>query len=127
LLANPIYKDTLSLAYLGYLILAKQYWVNCSPEFKVFFDSLDQKSVLWKDIDAAIDALKLNPLKGNKIEKDRWPKKYKKEVKINNLFRYPLHNGYRLIYTLISDTKSTTSVLLEAMDHDSYEKRFGYD
>ena len=53
------------------------------------------------DIDAAIDALKLNPLKGNKIEKDRWPKKYKKEVKINNLFRYPLHNGYRLIYILV--------------------------
>lgn len=107
--------------------MARQYWVKGSPEFMAYFNSLDKRSQLWKDIDEAIGVLKINPLKGDKIEKDRWPKKYIKEHNINNLFRYPLHEGYRLIYTLVSDSQSTTSVILEAMDHPTYEKRFGYD
>jgi len=67
-----------------------------------------------------------NPLAGNKIQKNLWPKKYVKEHKINNLFRYPLVKGYRLTYTIVSDKKTTTSVILEALNHDDYDELFGY-
>jgi len=51
--------------------VAKQSWVKGTPQFMAYFNGLDKKSQLWKDINEAIDALKLNPLKGDKIEKDR--------------------------------------------------------
>lgn len=73
-----------------------------------------------------MDRLKENPLSGNKIQKHLWPKKYVKKYRITNLFRYPLVEGYRLTYTIVSDEKTTTSVVLEALDHGSYDELFGY-
>lgn len=98
----------------------------------MFFDMnrprpLDPESQLKKDIDKAMDELKINPLIGNKIEKDLWPEEYVKTHKINNLFRYPLRDGYRLTYTLVSDKKYTTSIILDALDHGEYDELFGYD
>lgn len=94
-----------------------------------FYNSLNHTNQLKKDIDEAMDGLKINPFIGDKIEKHLWPKRYKKEYAINNLFRYPLRKGYRLIYTLVSDKESTTtsSVILDAIDHGAYDKLFGYD
>lgn len=106
--------------------MVKQYFVSGSPEFMQLYNSLDQNNWLKKDIDQAMDELKINPLKGDKIEKKLWPKKYIDEHGIRNLFRYPLHEGYRLMYTLVSDNKSTTSVILNAIDHDTYDDLFGY-
>jgi hypothetical protein len=87
---------------------------------------LPKKDLLRKSIDAALDTLKDNPLAGDKVQKSLWPKKYVKQYKINNLFRYPLAEGYRLTYTIVSDKESTTSVILEALDHEEYDERFGY-
>lgn len=93
-----------------------------------FYRSLEPINELKKNIDEAMDELKINPLKGDKIEKHLWPKQYKKKYAINNLFRYPLRKGYRLIYTLVSDDKtSITSIILAAVDHGAYDKLFGYD
>jgi mRNA-degrading endonuclease RelE of RelBE toxin-antitoxin system len=73
------------------------------------YNSLSAPSPLKKSIDAALDKLKENPLSGDKIQKKLWPKKYMKEHEINNLFRYPLVDGYRLIYTIVGDKKTVTS------------------
>lgn len=90
------------------------------------YNSLSAASPLKKSIDAALDQLKENPVAGDKIQKNLWPKKYVKEHKINNLFRYPLVEGYRLIYTIVSDKKTVFSVILEALDHGEYDERFSY-
>ncbi|MGH9991977.1 MAG: hypothetical protein ACREBU_03905 [Nitrososphaera sp.] len=106
--------------------MAKKYFVSGSPEFMKLYANLAPQSQLKKDIDHAISVLKTNPLRGDKVEKRLWPKKYIKAHYINNLFRYPLHGGHRIMYTLLSDEKSTTSVILDALDHDSYDELFGY-
>lgn len=90
------------------------------------YNNLEPQGQLKKDIDQAMNVLKTNPLKGNKVEKQLWPKKYIKAYDISNLFRYPLRDGYRIMYTLLSDDKSTTSIILDALQHDSYDELFGY-
>lgn len=96
------------------------------PEFVEACASLGQNSVLKKSIDAALDKLKEDPLAGDRIQKKLWPKKYVKAYSINNLFRYGLAEGYRLTYTIIADGKIITCVVLEALDHGSYDDLFGY-
>jgi len=54
------------------------------------------------------------------------PDKYVKKHDITNLFRYQLPDGYRLVYTIMSQGKEITCVLLEVFNHKEYEKRFGY-
>lgn len=106
--------------------LPKQNHVSGTDDFLKVYDSLSNASPLRKSIDTALDKLKEDPLAGNKVQKGLWPPKYVKKYKINNLFRYPLVEGFRLTYTIVSDKKTTTSVILEALDHDEYDKLFGY-
>ena len=90
------------------------------------YNSLDRKSDLWKSLEKAKDELKVNPTKGDKIEKRLWPEKYIKKYRINNLFRYPLVKGWRLTYTIIGDDYGVVTVLLDALDHTAYNRLFGY-
>ena len=81
---------------------------------------------LYAFIDRAIDDLKKDPTSGTKIPKEIWPRVYIQKYDINNLFKYDLPNGWRLIYTIKSDEVRIISVILEWFDHNGYEKRFRY-
>jgi Txe/YoeB family toxin of Txe-Axe toxin-antitoxin module len=81
---------------------------------------------LAENLDAAIAELKKNPLCGIKIPHELWPKEYVKKYHIDNLRKYNLPDGWRLIYTLVGNEIEIISVLLEWLDHKNYEKRFGY-
>jgi len=85
-----------------------------------------KENELLKLIDRAIDDLKINPTVGIKIPKYLWPKSYVKKYDIDNLWKYDLPNGWRLIYTIKADEITILSVILEWFDHKVYEKRFGY-
>ena len=91
-----------------------------------FFNSLDKKSVNYKEINEALDLLKKDYASGDKIPRDRWPKKYVKEYQIHTLFRYKLRSGWRLVYTVSGTKYEKACTILEAFDHKEYEKRFGY-
>lgn len=78
--------------------------VRGAPDFMKFFNSLDKQTVLYKEISDALDILKKDYAKGDKIPRDRWPKKYIKEHQIHTLFRYKMRSGWRLVYT-VSGTK----------------------
>lgn len=107
--------------------LAKQNRVSGTPAFMKVYNSLPAASPLKKSIDVALDKLKQDPLAGDKIQKNLWPRKYVREHKIDNLFRYHLVEGHRLIYTIVGEKKTITSVILEALDHGEYDERFGYE
>jgi Txe/YoeB family toxin of Txe-Axe toxin-antitoxin module len=77
-------------------------------------------------IDRAIEDLKKDPLVGVAIPRDLWPKEYIKKYRINNLRKYDLPSGWRLIYTLVGNEVEIISIILEWLNHDSYERRFGY-
>ena len=85
-----------------------------------------EEQVLGKDLDFAIERLKVNPFCGVKISRKLWPKKYVSEYGITNLWKYDLPKGWRLVYTIAGDRIEIISILLEWFDHKNYEKRFGY-
>lgn len=106
--------------------MAKKFFVDGTEDFMKVFNSLDPKGRLKQNIDKAIDELKLNPAAGDRIEKRLWPKKYIRKYRINNLFRYPLVDGWRLICTIVSDDRGIVLVILDALDHTAYDRLFGY-
>ena len=100
--------------------------VRGAPDFMKFFNSLDKQSVIYKEIIEALDLLKKDYARGDKIPRDHWPKKYIKEHQIHTLFRYKLRSGWRLVYTVYGTKYEKSCTILEAFDHKKYEKRFGY-
>ena len=81
---------------------------------------------LSKFLKRAIQDLKDNPLRGIKIPSNLWPKEYIKKYRIDNLRKYDLPDGWRLIYTIRGNELEIISVLIEWFDHKNYEKRFRY-
>lgn len=91
-----------------------------------FFNLLDRQGVIYKEISEALDLLKKDYARGDKIPRDRWPKKYINEHQIHTLFRYKIRSGWRLVYTVSGTKFEKACIILEAFDHKQYEKRFGY-
>jgi len=85
-----------------------------------------EDKTLYEFIDRAIDDLEGNPFVGVRIAKRLWPKEYIQKYGINNLWKYDLPNGWRLLYTIKGDSIKVIAVILEWMDHKSYERRFNY-
>lgn len=81
---------------------------------------------LAESLRAAIQQLKHDSLCGIKIPRELWPAEYVRRYGIDNLRKYNLSDGWRLIYTLVGDEVEIISVLLEWFDHKGYAKRFGY-
>lgn len=85
-----------------------------------------EEKLLAENIDKAISQFKLNPDSGIKIPSKLWPKEYVIKYAINNLWKYNLPNGWRLIYAIASNELEVISIMLEWFKHKDYEKRFGY-
>ncbi|MBS3094237.1 hypothetical protein J4474_01090 [Candidatus Pacearchaeota archaeon] len=90
------------------------------------FDSLSEEDWLKKSIRKAIANLKENAFCGEKIRKELIPKEYIKKYNIDNLFWYPLPNGWRLVYSVLTNHVEILAVIIEYFDHKNYEKRFNY-
>ena len=98
-----------------------------SEKLEQTFESLPDSEVLKKHIKRAIEEIKENAFVGTRIPKRLFPKEYIIKYNVNNLWKYDLPNGWRLIYTLLSPSKvEIVSVILEWFNHPNYEKRFGY-
>jgi hypothetical protein len=81
---------------------------------------------LFKFLIKATDDLKRNAFCGIHMAHNFIPKEYKK-FGIDNLWKYDLPNGWRLIYTITSPDKiELITVIIEWFDHKNYEKRFNY-
>ena len=82
---------------------------------------------LLKYIERAVDDLKSDPYCGTLIPQNLIPRYYMKRFGgPENLWKYDLPNGWRLIYMIAANEVKILAVLLEWMDHKNYEKRFGY-
>ncbi|MBU1197615.1 type II toxin-antitoxin system RelE/ParE family toxin [Candidatus Micrarchaeota archaeon] len=77
-------------------------------------------------LERAIQDLKKDPFCGIQIPRRLWPKDYVRKYGINNLRKYDLPNGWRLVYTLVGNQIEIVSILLEWFKHKEYEKRFHY-
>jgi len=84
----------------------------------------DKKLYEW--INRAFDDLENNAFCGIQITKNLIPKEYIQKYGIDNLWKYDLPTGWRLIYSVAHGEVCVLSIILEWMDHKNYERRFGY-
>ena len=56
------------------------------------------------------------------------PNEYKLKYSVTNLFRVELPNFWRMLYTLIDGETEIEIIafVLDLIDHDQYDKKFGY-
>lgn len=91
------------------------------------FYSLSEEDWLKKALRKAIDDLKENVFAGENIPKRLIPKEYVKKYQVDNLWWFPLPNGWRLIYSILTPSNvEILAVVLEYFNHKNYAKRFGY-
>ena len=80
-----------------------------------------------RQLEKSFDNLKENAFSGIQIPKKLIPKEYIKRFgKLTNLWKYNLPDAWRLIYTVKNNKVEILSVILEWMDHKTYERRFKY-
>jgi len=95
--------------------------------FVPFYKSLDPNHKLYKSITETIDIIRKDPTRGDHVEHNKIPSFYIKKYKIKTLFRIELVSFWRLMYSIHTFENLGTGVLvLEALDHKQYNKRFGY-
>jgi mRNA-degrading endonuclease RelE of RelBE toxin-antitoxin system len=95
-------------------------------EFRKFFSQLHENEPRKKELLDTIKILQENYLRGNNMPHNLWPQIYVKKYGMTNLWRFPLHSGWRLIYTIKGKDGEFIICIIEALSHHEYEKRFGY-
>lgn len=77
---------------------------------------------LLRSIEQKKELVKANPFYGDNIEKKKIPKCYN----VQNLWRVELIGYWRMLYTIKGDQIEIICFVLEILDHDDYNKKFGY-
>lgn len=100
------------------------------PSLKKAFEDLEKGKYedrqLASFLKRAIEDLKQNPLCGIRVPSRQWPKEYIQKYGINNLRKYDLPNGWRLLYTIRGNEIEIISILIEWVSHKDYERKFKY-
>lgn len=76
-----------------------------------------------KSIRTKIEFIRANPFYGDSISKKLIPKEYNAK----NLWRVELTNFWRMLYTIKGDQIEIVCFILDIMDHQKYNKKFGYE
>ena len=98
-----------------------------SDELEDNYNSLSEDDFVKKSIVKAVKDLKSNAFAGIHVPKRLIPKEYIKKYGINNLWKYDMPKGWRLLYTITSENEvELISAILEWFDHKGYERRFKY-
>src|SRR3989344_6208921 len=101
--------------------------VFVSDELEKDFNELKDDDPIKKGMIRAIKDLKENSFCGIQIPKRLFPKEYIKKYGINNLWKYDLPNGWRLLYTVTPENEvELISAILEWFAHKEYERKFSY-
>ena len=101
--------------------------VFISDELEDSFNSLPEDDFVKKSIIRAIRDLRQNAFAGIQVPKRLIPKEYIRKYGINNLWKYDLPRGWRLLYTVTSENEvELISAILEWFDHKDYERKFRY-
>ena len=81
---------------------------------------------LYKWINRALDDLEKNAFCGIQVQKKIIPKTYRDKYDIDNLWKYDLPEGWRLIYSITNRKICVLTIILEWLNHKDYERRFKY-
>ena len=81
---------------------------------------------LLKSIKQKSEFLKANPFYGDNIPKKLIPEEYILKYNAKNLWRVELTNYWRMLYTIKGDQIEIVCFVLDIIDHEKYNKKFGY-
>jgi mRNA-degrading endonuclease RelE of RelBE toxin-antitoxin system len=87
-------------------------------------DSAERELFKW--LTRAFSDLEENAFCGIQIQKRLIPKSYLRKYRVDNLWKYDLPKGWRLLYSVRGDEIIVISIILEWLPHKEYERRFGY-
>jgi len=91
------------------------------------FNSLKRDDHIKKSMIRAIHDLRQNAFAGIQVPKRLIPKEYVRKYKLNNLWKYDLPKGWRLLYTITADNEvELISAILEWFNHKEYGRRMKY-
>ena len=95
-------------------------------KLKKQFEKISDEN-LTKQLRKAFQNLKQNAFCGIQIPKRLIPKEYAQRCgPLTNLWKYNLPDAWRLIYTVQDNKISVLSVILDWIDHKTYERKFKY-
>ncbi len=108
-------------------LIRKSRVVFAEDKLQKEFDNLTEKDQLKIQIKKAIINLQSNAFCGIQIPKRLIPETYFKRYKIENLWKYDLPDGWRIVYSVMPQNRiEILSVILEWFNHKDYERRFHY-
>ena len=81
---------------------------------------------LFNAINRIFDVIVNNPFYGENAKKDLIPKEYRQKYDADNIFIVDLPDYWRMIYTLESDEIEIIAFVLDIIDHNEYNKKFGF-
>ncbi len=81
---------------------------------------------LLSSVNNALKNIKANPFYGDLIPRRYISKSTVQRYGTDKVFRVELVGYWRLLYTVIGDEARIMAFILEYMDHDKYNKIFGY-
>ena len=101
--------------------------VFANDKLEKSFNNLLENDEIKIYLRRAIAQIKINAYCGTQLQKRLIPLEYIKKYGVNNLWKYDLPDGWRLIYSLFPQNKvEILSVVIEWFNHKDYEKRFNY-
>jgi len=92
-----------------------------NEKIKKTYEELEE-GPLKKQLERALYDIKENPFCGIQVPKRLIPKKYN----TNNVWKYNLPGAWRLIYSILGGEAIILTIILDWMDHKTYEKIFKY-
>ena len=100
------------------------------PRLKRALDKLlrskTEDKILYKWINRALDDIEEDAFCSTQIPKKLIPRPYILKYSIDNLWKYDLPKGWRLLYSVADNKILVISLLLEWIPHKEYERRFRY-
>ncbi|MFH1249309.1 MAG: hypothetical protein V1660_04110 [archaeon] len=108
-------------------MIKKSAVVFANSKLEKEFDKLSNNDEIKKFIVRAVKDIQENAFCGVQIPKRIIPKEYVRKYGINNLWKYDLPDGWRLLYSITTPNKiEIISVIIEWFDHKNYERKFRY-
>lgn len=96
-------------------------------DFNHVYDGIPQGPIK-NAVNEIIQALKNDSIVGEHVLRSQIPQYYIQRHNVQTLYRVALPKQWRLIYTFhtFNEGQKPKVLLLELVDHDKYNKRFGY-
>lgn len=86
----------------------------------------EEDSKLYSFILRALKDIEKNAFCGIQIPKRLIPKEYVQKFEVRNVWKYNLPGAWRLLYSVKGNETIVLSIVLDWMDHKTYERKFKY-